>query len=80
MSIKKELIEKYNLNEGSFTVTPQSRRHPSPFISGISEIFDFGTIITVGGDFYLAEYLYDHQYCYEVLDRGKDYVVERIYY
>ena len=77
--IKKDLIEKYDLREGSFTVTPQSRRHPSPIISGISELFDFGTIITLGKSYYLAEYLYQHEYCYEVLDKSEDYVVERVY-
>lgn len=77
--IKKGLVEKYDLTEGSFTVTPQSRRHPSPTISGISEIFDFGTVITLGESHYLAEYLYQHEYCYEVLDRSEDYVVERVY-
>ena len=77
--IRKSLIEKYDLTEGGFTVTPQTRRHPSPTISGISEIFDFGTIITLGEDYYLAEYLYRHEYCYEVLDRSEDYVVERAY-
>ena len=77
--IKESLVEKYDLREGSFTVTPQSRRHPSLVISGISEIFDFGTIITLGESYYLAEYLYRHQYCYEVLDKSEDYVVERVY-
>ena len=77
--IREQLIKKYNLTEGSFTVTPQSRRHPSLTISGISEIFDNCTIITLGKDYYLAEYLYDHKYCYEVLNIHEDYVVERTY-
>jgi len=77
--IKRTMIEKYNLNEGSFTVSPQTLRHPSPTLSGISEIFDLGTIITLGKDYYMAEYLYQHEYCYEVLDRREDYVVERHY-
>ena len=78
----KKLKEKYKLTgdgvEIRFEVTPQTRRHPSPLISGISEIFDFGTYITVGKDYYSAEYLdFHHCFIIEILDREKDYVIER---
>lgn len=79
----KDLMKKYGLDgevEYSFSVTPQSMRHPSPTISGISELFDLGTEIRVGDKYYSAQYL-DFQHCHiiEILDREKDYVVERIY-
>lgn len=79
MDIREHLVQKYDLTEGQFTITPQTRRHPSNVISGISELFDNNTIIILGRDYYLAEYLYQHRYCYEVLDKAEDYVVERLY-
>lgn len=79
----RDLMKKYGLDgevEYSFSVTPQNMRHPNHTISGISELFDLGTEIRVGDKYYSAQYL-DFQHCniIEILDREKDYVVERVY-
>lgn len=79
----RDLMKKYGLDgevEYSFSVTPQNMRHPNHTISGISELFDLGTEIRVGDNYYSAQYL-DFQHCniIEILDREKDYVVERVY-
>ena len=79
----RDLMKKYGLDgevEYSFNVTPQNMRHPNPTISGISELFDLGTEIRVGNKYYSAQYL-DFQHCniIEIVDREKDYVVERVY-
>ena len=79
----RDLMKKYDLDgevEYSFSVNPQSMRDSSPTISGISELFDLGTEIRVGDKYYSAQYV-DFQHCsiIEILDREKDYVVERVY-
>ena len=75
------LKKKYDLNEGSFTITPQSRRSLNPTVSFISEIFDIGQHVCYGNEYFMVEY-YGMNYCddcVEVCD-GEAVVVERIYF
>lgn len=75
------LKQKYNLNKGSFTISPQTKRSNHPTIGFISEIFNIGQQVTYGDEYFMVEY-YGERYCddcVEVCD-GEASVVERIYF